>query len=283
MIFSTPTSTPPPVPILPSKGLSSCIRRDIVLLHGLANQHPFGEFFLQSLQKYLCKQNRLILVRLDGSLPREIHPLPDRETINQRIEIGNYFSWNAGTQSIARQTNILQKNLADLHQTGQLLYPYHLITHSLGGIVALSHIQQQPNVVEKFISIGAPYRGSALFRPFAWAASMVGGKEVTDEVAEFFEKGGRLSIPTKNFAPGGGAYTLAGDIFTLPHGRYGELLSGWFYLTMLHGRPSDGVLFPEETQIEGAKHLGTLPFTDHYSLIQDPLVAYIIATTLLQN
>lgn len=126
----------------------------------------------------------------------------------------------------------------------------HLVGHSLGGLIAATIVQHQPDLLDgRIVCLGSPLRGSAASRQLK---AIPGGRNLLGRSVEFLEKGlERWDAPQQLGA-------IAGR---LPIGL-GFLLGG------LQG-PHDGTVAVEETRLPGmtdhrviaAAHTG-LPFCD---------------------
>lgn len=111
----------------------------------------------------------------------------------------------------------------------------HLVAHSLGGLVALKMLSQEPDArIRRVVLLGTPYAGCHC--GFTLAASPV----LTALVGRTFEDW--FSLPRPALQPAVEIGVIAG---TRPIG-FGRLISGL-------ARPNDGVVAVNETRIAAAR------------------------------
>lgn len=133
----------------------------------------------------------------------------------------------------------------------------HLVGHSLGGVLAATIVQRQPDLIDgRIVCLGSPLNGSAAARGLRrWP----GGAGLLGRSMEFLERG----LPPWQGTPALGM--IAGR---LPIGL-GFLLGG------LHG-PHDGTVAVAETRLQGLTDHRVIPAA-HTGLVYSDLAAGLVA------
>jgi len=187
--------------------------QDIVLLHGLW----LGSWIMRPLRRRL-------------------------EALGFRVFL---FDYSSRKQTVQANAARLARFIVGLNLTG----PVHLVTHSLGGLVALNMLSIHPQIsVSRFVALGPPFAGS---RVAQWFAGLPGGRELLG-----------LSLTGALQGDGLGAVPAGVDIGVIAGNE------GFGPATFLPSvdRPNDGTVAVSETALQGISARIELPLS-HMGLI----------------
>ncbi len=250
---------------------------DLVLVHGLANKHRWGDAFIETCLNIWGSGNVYVVYTNESKRvwTRTIHG-------KELICIGE-DDHSAGKESIEVQAERLAKALALLEKEHGLSSRFSIIAHSMGGLVTRYYIYKNPGRVAGLVTLGTPHHGSPLADSFSWTGKFIGAGAAIDNLRpDFVEAFNRLYPATG--APlhkNGRIYTIRGRC---PKGACfgwgGELHLGWNIMRTVNHTDSDGLVPTASAVIEGTDHLGDFDDFDHYELVQEPEVALTAARPL---
>ena len=243
---------------------------DLVLVHGLANKHHWGEAFLDACLGVWGSGN-VYVVYLGGSTRAWQRYISGKRLIC----IGENDS-SAGNKSIQWQALYLQQAIEVLQKEQGLGAPFDIMAHSMGGLVSRYYIQKNPGKVAALVTLGTPHHGSPLADSFQWVGLFIGADEAIadlqpERMARFNKAYPAAEAP---LAQGGAMHTVRGDC---PGGDClgwgGELALGWQFLKRVYEVDNDGLVPYDSAVLDGAGHIGDFPEYDHYELVLQPDVA----------
>jgi pimeloyl-ACP methyl ester carboxylesterase len=246
------------------------LSRDVVLVHGLANRHRWGEEFLaELLQRW--GPGRVYAVYTAEPLTTWRRPLAGGE-----LRAAGDDGDQAGCAPLAQQAALMARAVEALQAREGLGQSFHVIAHSMGGLVARRYARDHPGAVAALVTLGTPHHGSPLAESTGWLARFAGAgpaaADLTPRRAAAFNQA--CPVEATAWAAGGGLAAVrgacpGGSCF----GAYGELALGWFILKTVYGLDNDGLVPWDSALIAGGRHLADFPEYDHLELVQRPEVA----------
>jgi len=253
---------------------------DLVLIHGLQNMHRWGRAFLQTLADiwgsgkvyvlYTNPSNRIWTRRYNG----------------KTVTFIGKNSYTAGRASVETQADLVAEKVRILQETCGLGKHFHVIAHSMGGLITRKFIYDHPGTVVNVVTLGTPHHGSPLANTHRWLGVLFGARKayanLTPEWAEEFNR--KYPVAGAPLCPGGKFYTLRGfaDGSLKHRGVFGEVWFGWHTLRALHRQTaSDGLVPADSALIEGAIHAADFDDCDHLGLATRADVAKTCAACLL--
>lgn len=251
---------------------------DLVLLHGLSNVHRWSRTFLQTLAHLWGSGNVYVLYT---------HPsnrIWTRSYNGNRITFIGKNSYNAGTASVDTQARRMAEKVQILQERCGLRKHFHVIAHSMGGLVTRKFVYDHPGTVVNVVTLGTPHHGSPLARIFRWIGILAGSSQafanLTPEWLEEFNR--QYPVTGAPLFPGGKFYTIRGYTTGSPKhwGKFGEVFFGCHTLQILYSVASDGLVPEDSALIEGAIHAGDFEACDHLGLVTRADVAKACATCL---
>lgn len=243
---------------------------DLVLVHGLANKHKWGDAFLDACLGIWGSGN-VYVVYTDESTRVWTRDIGGKELIC----IGEDDS-TAGTKSLEQQAQYMQEAIDLLQKDHGLSSPFDIMAHSMGGLVSRYYIAHNPGKVAALVTLGTPHHGSNLADSFDWVGLFIGADEAIadlkpERLAKFNETYPASAAP---LAPGGAIYTVRGNC---PDGDCvgwgGELALGWRVLHGFYDVENDGLVPYDSAVLDGAVFIADYPAYDHYELVLQPDVA----------
>ena len=144
---------------------------DLVLVHGLANKHHWGEAFLDACLGVWGSGN-VYAVYLGGSTR-----VWQREISGKKLICVGENDSSAGNKSIQWQALYLQQAIEILQKEQGLGAPFDIMAHSMGGLVSRYYIQENPGKVAALVTLGTPHHGSPLADSFQWVGLFIGADE----------------------------------------------------------------------------------------------------------
>jgi triacylglycerol lipase len=252
-------------------------QHDVVLIHGFNNRHRWGSEFLEVLARR-WGSGRIYIIYINSS-----DEIWMRKVAGKTIVCIGDNDAGAGVQSIDEQARIVAHKIDILQKKAGLDPVFHVVAHSMGGLVAREVAWLRPGKIHGLVTLGTPHHGTPLAEEYEWLGMFVRGEAgIRDmkpaSVAVFNQK---FPVDRTPFHRGGRLYTIAGDADNWgDRGWHGELAVGWTLLSLKYGKDSDGVVLEGEATLPGAVHVRTFPDYDHLELIQEPDVAKTIADLL---
>jgi pimeloyl-ACP methyl ester carboxylesterase len=246
----------------------------VVLVHGLANRHRWSEEFLNTILER-WEPGRVFAVYTAEPLASWRRPLAGGE-----LKAAGDDGTEAGTASLEDQAALLARAVRVLREQEGLGATFHVIAHSMGGLVARRYAWAHPGTVAALVTLGTPHHGSPLAESAGWLTRFAGAGEATadltpDRVAVFNQDWPVAGIP---LAPSGEMATVRG---ACPGGNcwgaYGELALGWMILKTFYGQESDGLVPWSSAVIAGARQAADFADYDHLELVQEREVALAAA------
>ncbi len=242
---------------------------DLVLVHGLANKHKWGESFLQSCLS-VWGSGRVFIIYTNKST--EIGKLI---VDGKAAIVSGGDGSDAGLESIETQSRNMAAAISELQEKGLLRLPFSVIAHSMGGLVSRQYSYTYPDHVAALVTLGTPHHGSPLADSFKWVGYFVGAEAAIEDLKTENLKGFNQQFPIKNtpLTTGGPVRLIRGDCDGLDcFGWAGELALGYRILSIVHETDNDGLVPSKSAVIEGAELIGDFPDYDHFDLVKEPAV-----------
>jgi len=250
---------------------------DLVLVHGLANRHRWSEAFLETCLE-IWGTDRVFVVYTNED-PSNVR----RNFRNGTVIFSGGAGRDAGTESIARQTQYLFDHIDDLLKARGLRKPFSIIAHSMGGLVARRYVYENPGTVAGLVTLGTPHHGSPLADALAWGGFVI---HATDAVRNL--QTDTLRTFNLDYPAGGLPLAVNKTMHTIRGGRDDQellgpdleiQLAGWT-LTFLGFKANDGLVPDDSARIEGAENIIDFPEFNHNDLVRRPEVVRAAATVL---
>lgn len=253
----------------------------LILISGLINIHRWGKEFLQTLVQIWGSENIYIIYTNKDTRVKRHHV--DGKTIYS-IGRNNYRS---GANSIHAQAKTVAKKVQILQANYGLKPHFHIIGHSMGGLVARRYIYDNPNTVANLVTLGTPHHGSPLANFYKWLSYFIGARKafanLTPQWLKTFNQ--RYPIHGAPLYNNGKVYTIRGYISNHPiknFGVIGELLFAWLTMRFIYKQKSDGLVPENSVLAEGAEHLADFPKYHHLDLVRRRDVAEKASMALLR-
>ncbi len=253
---------------------------DLVLIHGLQNMHRWGRAFLQALAD-IWGSGKVYVLYTNPS-----NRIWFREYNGNRITFIGNNSYTAGTASVETQASRAAEKIRILQEKCGLSQHFHVIAHSMGGLITRKFVYDHPGTVVNVVTLGTPHYGSPLAHTFRWLGFLAGSSQsfanLTPGWLEKFNR--KYPVSGAPLYPGGKFYTMRGfSTGRLKHrGVFGEVWIGWHTLRALHRQTaSDGLVPADSALIEGAIHAADFDGCDHLGLATRADVAKTCANYLL--
>jgi len=260
--------------------LSNDSTENLVLIHGLTNKHSWGDEFLNVVLSSWGSNNVYVVYTNSSDVTYE------RNIDSKTVVYCGLDNNKAGDKSIEEQVGLLQKKIQTLQESKNLRNKFHIIAHSMGGLVARRYIYKYPGVVKGLVTLGTPHHGSPLADSFEWAGFFLSAKDAISNlrpsfIRQFNEK---FPIDSSPLAENGRIYTIRGDCDGNDcFGWGGELFFGWNFITKTTQKDNDGLVPYDSAIIDGAVHIGDFSDFDHFDLVREPSVAVKAAEYLLKK
>lgn len=256
--------------------------KDVVLISGLINIHRWGKAFIQTLVNEWGSGNVYIVYTNEGTnvTKQQI----DGKTIYS-IGPNNYRS---GSQSVQTQALVFEKKIRMLQAEYGLGKHFHIIAHSMGGLVSRQYIYNNPNIVAGLVTLGTPNHGSPLANFYKWLSYLIGARRAYANLTPKWVASFNLQCPIDQ-APlwnNGKIYTIRGYTSNNPFknfGVIGEVLFAWLTLRFIYRTKSDGLVPEESVLAEGAVHVADYPGLHHLDLVRSPIVAEKASSVLRKS
>lgn len=254
----------------------------IVLISGLINIHKWSKDFIRTLVDTWGSENVFIVYTNKGTKVKK-HNLNGK--IYYSIGPNNYRS---GADSVREQADRVSKKIRILQENYGLKQHFHIIGHSMGGLVARQFIYDNPNTVHSLVALGTPNHGSPLANFYKWLSYIIGAKKAFDNltpewVKEFNE---RCPLEKAPLYQNGKIYTVRGYTPRNPLkniGVIGEVFFAWLTLRYIYKVKSDGLVPEDSVLAKGAEHLVDFPNYHHLHLARRSDVAKIASSALLNS
>ncbi len=245
--------------------------RDLVLVHGFMNKHPWSDAFLATcVEEWGTGNVYLVFTGADTNIWR-------RSLTNGSYVICCGADNHAkGTEPVEQQAAFMGRSIVSLRAHAGLVEPFDIVAHSMGGLVSRCYVWHHSNTVAGLVTLGTPHHGSPLATDFKWSGAFLnatgGIHDLTTAFAESFNS--TYPVAGMPFAPGGALYTIragAGGFGSFGWG--GELFSGWYVLKYAHHVENDGLVPWNNAVIAGASNIADYVQYDHFDIVRKPDVA----------
>lgn len=255
--------------------------KDVVLVSGLINIHRWGKEFLETIVNLWGSEHVYIIYTNTG---KEVKQQKLNDQFFYSIGPNNYRS---GSKSVQEQANVIAKKVRILQAEYGLGKQFHMICHSMGGLVARQYIYDNPNTVANLVTLGTPNHGSPLAVFYKWLSYFIGASKafanLTPKWLEEFNQ--RCPIEGAPLYEDGKIYTIRGYTSRNPlknFGVIGEVLIASLTLRLVYKTKSDGLVPEDSVPADGAEHLADFPTYNHLDLVRQPSVAEKASTVLLR-
>lgn len=244
----------------------------LVLIHGLKNQYRWSNTFIKTLAQHWNGSIFIIFTTLSSPIQTQLY---NGKTV---VTIGKN-NYRAGTKSIKVQTARVAEKIRLLQQYCGLSRKFHLIGHSMGGLISRKYAYDHPGIVKNIVTLGTPHQGTPLTDRFFWIGWIAGGLPAFRDLTT-----NSLTLFNKVYPPAWTPLQVGGEILTMrgitkglickKWGSMGEELIGW-YSMRLHDniKKSDGLVPASAAVMQGARHIADFPGDDHMALVRKPQVA----------
>lgn len=253
---------------------------DLVLISGLINIHKWGKNFLHTITNLWGSNNVYIIYTNSETKVKQNY---FNGKIVYSIGANNYRS---GADSVEKQALEVEKKVRILQEKHHLGEHFHIIAHSMGGLVARQYIFNNPNTVANLVTLGTPNYGSPLAVFYKWLSFLIGARKAFENLTPGWTKEFNTSCPIHR-APlwnNGKIYTIRGYTTRNPlnnFGVIGEVLFAWLTLRLIYKTKSDGLVPENSVLAEGAVHLADFPTFNHLDLVRQSSVAEKASSVLL--
>ncbi len=251
---------------------------DLVLVHGLTNKHRWSDSFLRTLAQEWGSGNVYVIYT------NESMQVKKRTFDGKTVTFIGKKDLTAGDDSVEEQARRMAEKIEVLQQEHGLSRQFHIISHSMGGLVSRQYIYEHPDTVAGLVTLGTPHHGSPLAEDFDWIGFFIGADAALDNLRPDWVADFNRRYPVKGapFYSGGKMYTIRGDSDgkIWEWGAMGELYVGWHILHKKHGTDSDGLVPRDSAVIEGAEHIADFPDYHHLDLVTRREVALKAAEVL---
>lgn len=254
--------------------------KDLVLISGLINLHRWGKNFLQTLANIWGSEHVYIIYTNEGTKVKKL------QFHNQIIYAIGPNNFRSGSQSIEAQALQVEKKVRILQSEYGLGEHFHIIAHSMGGLVSRQYIYNHPNTVANLVTLGTPHHGSPLARFYKWLSYFIGAKNAFANLTPEWVGRFNAQYPIEN-APlwnNGKIYTVRGYASKHPlknFGVIGEVLYAWLTLRFVCKTNSDGLVPEDSAVIQGSEHLADFHECSHFDLVRRPSVAKKASAVLI--
>jgi len=250
---------------------SSAPSRDLVLVHGFMNKHPWSDAFLATcVAQWGTGKVFLVFTGTETNVWRRML------TNGAYVTCCGFDTHSKGTEPVEQQAAHMSRSIGILETNAGLRAPFCVIAHSMGGLVSRCYTWQHSNTVAGLVTLGTPHQGSPLANDFKWAGfflNATGGiRNLTTEFAASFTT--NYPVAGMPFAEGGKLWTIragAGGMGSFGWG--GELFSGWYILKYIHHTENDGLVPWDNAVIAGASNIADYVEYDHFDIVRQPEVA----------
>lgn len=251
---------------------------DLVLVHGLAHRHRWSKDFL-----YRCLQiwgsGRVFVIYLNKPNTVEKKTLKGLE-----YTTAGKCDYSGACDYIHEQAQYMAEKIKILQSDYGLQEHFHLVGHSMGGLVSRYYIAHHPDQVVSLVTLGTPHHGSPLASAYNWFGPVIGAKKAMDHLTPEFLKQFNQGCPINSLKlhDNGKVYTIRGysNGFLWQWGWGGELVLGYYHMRILNRTRNDGLVPEASAVIDGAVHLADLPGYTHMDLVTRPEVVDIFARVL---
>lgn len=244
----------------------------LVLVHGLKNQYRWSNSFIRTLAQHW--KGSIFIIFTSSSSPVQTQLYKGKTVVS--IGQNNY---RAGTKSIKVQTARVAKKIRMLQQYCGLSRKFHLIGHSMGGLISRKYAYDYPGTIKNIVTLGTPHQGTPLTNRFSWLGWIAGGlpafHDLTTESLTLFNR--MYPPPLTPLHTGGEILTIRGitkGLLCKKWGSMGEELIGWYSMRLRDNiKESDGLVPASAAVVPGARHIADFPGDDHMALVRKPQVA----------
>lgn len=180
--------------------------------------------------------------------------------LRHRLAAAGFSTQQFHYQSVSESPQVVLERLGADVVAQATRRPVHLLGHSLGGLLVLRLLQEQPEVpVARAVLLGSPVNGSRAARAFrdlpgaSWLLGDLGHDEL-------------VNPPQRRYSGRAGLGVIAGTN-SVGLGRFVGTLP----------EPNDGTVSLEETRLEGATQHCALPVSHLGMLVSEQVAARTIA------
>lgn len=253
---------------------------DLVLISGLINIHKWGKDFLHTIVHLWGSGNVYIIYTNSGTKVKQNY---FNGKVVYSIGPNNYRS---GADSVEEQALEVEKKVRILQEKHRLGEHFHIIAHSMGGLVARQYIYNNPNTVANLVTLGTPNHGSQLANFYKWLSYLIGARKAFENLSPTWVKefNSLYSIKDAPLWNNGKIYTIRGYTTSNPFNNFGvigEVLFAWLTLRFIYRTKSDGLVPEDSVLAEGAEHLADFSAYNHLELVRRPSVAEKATSVLL--